>query len=80
MSGGFKWLELGAHQVVADEQGRILAYIVIGVPTQPLAPVPAFIGDKKIGIYLNDKFARAAVEDAMSAVRRTAHLDSGKAE
>ena len=78
MSGGFKWLECGDWQVIIDEEGLILAYIVVGFANQPKRAVAAFIKSAKVGDYLNADFARAAVEQIMSDKRRVSQFDAGK--
>lgn len=78
MSGGFKWLKCGDWEVVIDEEGLILAYVVIGFETQPKRAVSAFIKSAKVGDYINADFARAAVEQIMSDKRRMVQFDAGK--
>lgn len=81
MSGGFKWIELGIHQVVFDEEdGRVLGHIITDAPSARKMPVRAYVDDKQIGLYVNADFARRAVEEVMSAVRRSAGSNSGRAQ
>ena len=78
MSGGFKWLEVGLHHVIADEEdGRIIAHILINnpkQPNQPIHPVKAYVDGKEIGVYLNEKYAREAVEDFIADTHRKASV------
>lgn len=78
MSGGFKWIECGDWQVVIDEEGLVLAYVVVGFANQPKRSVAAFIKMTKIGDYLNADFARAAIEQIMSDKRRVTQFDAAK--
>ena len=78
MSGGFKWIECGDWQVIIDEAGRILAHVVVGFANQPKRMVAAFVQEKPIGNYLNADFARAAVEEEMSARRRVGIINSAR--
>lgn len=76
MSGGFKWLEIpgGMFMVIADEDGKILAH----VSQAPKNPAHAFVGERRLGIYISNESARLAVEAEMADVRRYALNNSGK--
>lgn len=60
-----KWIELGLHQVIADERGKIIASIFVGAATQPKMPIVAMVGNKEIGKFISASTARAAVEKSM---------------
>lgn len=79
MSGGFKWIELGIHQVIFNEEdGKVLAHITNDAPNARKSPVHAYIDGKPIGAYINADFARRAVEEAMSISRQNAGMHAGK--
>lgn len=78
MSGGFKWIKCGDWEVIIDEEGLILAHVVVGFETQPKRAVSVFIKNAFVGHYLNADFGRAAVEEIMSDKHRAATYDAGK--
>jgi hypothetical protein len=78
MSGGYKWLECGPWQTIADEDGLIIAHIVIGPKSSPVGPVPAYVANKFLGNYMSIQFARLAVEEMLSMSRSNAGRDSGR--
>lgn len=77
MSGGFRWLELGIHQVVANEDGRILCHIIVDSHARK-SPIQAYVDGKMIGMYIDAKSARAACEEAISTKVSLSLMNAGR--
>lgn len=78
-SGGFKWLVLGIHHCIFDaDDGRVLGHIITDATNARPLPVRAYVDGKEIGLYINADFAKRAVEETVSAIRRGVYANAGK--
>ena len=60
-----KWIPMGSFEVLARDDGKVIASIQMGLPSAPLQPMDVIVNGKSIGKYISLATAKKAVERAI---------------